>query len=232
MTIKLHDRDGFTLIELLVVIAIVGILAALLLTAVSLAKGRAQRIQCVGNLHQLGLGLQTILADDHAYPLYADLHGSWMDQLAQKGLNDNRPMKDFILTGVWRCPTARWLKVDNAYPVCYGYNASGVVSDTNEDFILGLGGTTSSQTPVADSGVMTPSDMIAMGDVFYKNIDLLHSLDLNEIVLQRHQGKANVVFCDGHVESPRLNFLFEDTSDEALRRWNRDHQPHKELLQQ
>jgi prepilin-type processing-associated H-X9-DG protein len=47
----------------------------------------------------------------------------------------------------------------------------------------------------------------------------------------RHQDKANVVFCDGHVESPKLKFLFEDTSDDALSRWNRDHKPHRELLQ-
>jgi prepilin-type processing-associated H-X9-DG protein len=40
----------------------------------------------------------------------------------------------------------------------------------------------------------------------------------------------NVVFCDGHVESPTLQFLFEDASDEALSRWNRDHQPHREKL--
>ena len=46
----------------------------------------------------------------------------------------------------------------------------------------------------------------------------------------RHQGKANVVFCDGHVESPTLKFLFEDTSDAALARWNRDHLPHREKL--
>jgi prepilin-type processing-associated H-X9-DG protein len=46
----------------------------------------------------------------------------------------------------------------------------------------------------------------------------------------RHQGKANVVFCDGHVESPTLQFLFADTSDDALSRWNRDHQPHRERL--
>jgi prepilin-type processing-associated H-X9-DG protein len=43
-------------------------------------------------------------------------------------------------------------------------------------------------------------------------------------------GKANVVFCDGHVESPTLPFLFTDTSDAALSRWNRDHQPHRERL--
>ena len=46
----------------------------------------------------------------------------------------------------------------------------------------------------------------------------------------RHQGKANVVFCDGHVESPTLEFLFEDTSDAALVRWNRDHLPHRDRL--
>jgi prepilin-type processing-associated H-X9-DG protein len=46
----------------------------------------------------------------------------------------------------------------------------------------------------------------------------------------RHRGKANVVFCDGHVESPTLKFLFEDTSDAALVRWNRDHLPHRDRL--
>ncbi len=48
--------------------------------------------------------------------------------------------------------------------------------------------------------------------------------------LNRHQGKANVLFCDGHVESPTLKFLYADTSDEALSRWNRDHLPPREKL--
>ena len=48
--------------------------------------------------------------------------------------------------------------------------------------------------------------------------------------LTRHQGKANVVFCDGHVESPTLKSLFQDTSDAALVRWNRDHQTHRDKL--
>jgi prepilin-type processing-associated H-X9-DG protein len=55
-------------------------------------------------------------------------------------------------------------------------------------------------------------------------------MEKHQNILTRHQGHANVVFCDGHVESPALKFLFEDTSDEALSRWNRDHLPHREKL--
>lgn len=57
-------RVGFTLVELLVVIAVIATLAALLLPALSRAKGKAWRVQCVNNQRQLCLAWHTYTDDN------------------------------------------------------------------------------------------------------------------------------------------------------------------------
>jgi prepilin-type N-terminal cleavage/methylation domain-containing protein len=59
----INPRRAFTLIELLVVVAIIGILAALLLSALSQAKENGRRTACVNNLRQVNLAI-IFYADD------------------------------------------------------------------------------------------------------------------------------------------------------------------------
>jgi len=57
-------RAAFTLIELLTVIVIVGVLAAILLPALSQARERSRGVACLNNTRQLTLAWQ-LYADDH-----------------------------------------------------------------------------------------------------------------------------------------------------------------------
>ena len=89
-------------------------------------------------------------------------------------------------------------------------------------------------TAITESEVAVPSEMMAIGDSANGSVEFtrrkLEESKQDGNILTRHQGKANVVFCDGHVESPALSFLFEETSAVVLVRWNRDHLPHRDRL--
>lgn len=244
-------NGAFTLMELLVVVAIIAVLAALLMPVISQSKVKARQIACIANLHQLGIGLQSFVADNHAYPSIigpanSENPGWWASQLESGGFGDSTPITNFIYAGVWRCPSAPktwpWPGPGNGEPfISYGYNVFGVSRGQDA---LGLhgnfipGATIISNhpgfAPVKEYEVTVPAAMMAIGDSItgdlrFIRLDLAY-LDKYGRATARHQGKVDVLFCDGHVESPTLQFVFEDTNDAALVRWNRDHQPHPPQL--
>jgi len=234
-----HSIDkGFTLMELLTVIAIIGILAAFLLPAISQTKAKAQRTKCVSNLHQMGLALQGFLADKQAYPTWIapsnmDDGRWWAEQLARAELTVTKPDADFYQKGIWLCPSAKPRTGNLVGCPYYGYNAFGLLRIGNLTNNFGLLGhypeVSATVTAIGESEVVAPTEMMAIGESDAFAFMRAPNYDFKG-GFSRHQGRANVLFCDGHVESPTLKVLFEDTSDMALARWNRDHLPHQDRL--
>jgi prepilin-type N-terminal cleavage/methylation domain-containing protein/prepilin-type processing-associated H-X9-DG protein len=243
-------NSAFTLIELLVVVAIIGILAAFALGPISRTKSKAHGVQCMSNLHQIGVGLQNFLANNHGYPFAiakghtnSDYPGGWIRQIELGGLGISQRATNFYETVVWRCPSATWKSTFLAQKpppqtLYYGFNRFGVDETTNRLHSFGFNGhydpNSGTYAAIGESEVAVPADTTIIADSF----DASGSLERRNLswfdnfgnTTTRHQGKAIVLFCDGHVESPTLKFLFEDTSDAALARWNRDHLPHREKL--
>jgi len=147
------------------------------------------------------------------------------------------PASDGYLANEYR------LVADGAHYLSYGYNVWGSVDNAPPLYGLGV---YLSHGVVKESSVVKPVQMIAIGD---SNWDVANGGDalwngyiggytgaapnyLRQSPLDLHNKRANIVFCDGHVQSmkridvvPYLNTT-QAAKDTACQLWNIDNQPH------
>jgi type II secretory pathway pseudopilin PulG len=242
------SSPAFTLLELLVVIATIAILATLLLAELRRAKAAALSAACKSNLRQLGLGLELYLNDFKKYPMAYPAFGdpsetpqTWLSKTCYYGLLPycgNQP-KLFECPASHYAETLSWVGDFWAGPTWagYGYNSGGTDKNVPKTMnsagpTLGLGW----HSPMPESSVLVPSDMIAMGDSSFG--DILGFGWPGWCEAGFHSWRSNGVFCDNHVETSRSDLGKEPFPGTAFsrykpdashaKRWNNDNQPHPE----
>jgi len=190
--------SGFTLVEMLVVIAIIGLLAALLLPALVQGKARAKRIECVGDLKEIGLAYH-LFANDHGgkYPTQVSTNDSGALEFVTAGYQV--PSGIFYFSYKFVLPLSASLASPKLFacPSDLGRSASANFSgfnNTNLSFDVGL--PTDANNPAvilaADCGL--PARATNGGTLRYLPAPNWQQWS------GAHGQSGNILFADGHVD--------------------------------
>lgn len=216
LTLRKRLCGGFTLIEMIVVVGITSMVAFLTLGAVSSAREAGKRTKCASNLRMMAMAAITY-AQEHRgeFPWGSRRVGGktvcWDFVTAADGSVHPGEMWDgYGISSVMQCPSyldgnANWK--DNPY-TGYNYNCSYIGK------VYGDSGKRLAPARLAE--IKDPGRTALFGDGEYRggankfmrapvrdreNDGSSKSLRLAGTQGFRHQGKTNMAFCDGHVET-------------------------------
>ncbi|MDD2709662.1 MAG: prepilin-type N-terminal cleavage/methylation domain-containing protein [Verrucomicrobiae bacterium] len=198
---SLGSSRAFTLIELLTVIALICILGALLSAGLRVAREKARQITCMNNLRQIGIATLSYANDCQgimhaAYDTATNV--KWHAALYNKGYLPSPKTGDRTIL---QCPSLAPGWSDGAsYGMIWPRRlSSGIwhnLYDVSQNYTWGNDKIKQSPSvyPLYVDSIITPSNKQWYRVMIYNVSD-----SLSGATHLRHQGMANVWFCDGHV---------------------------------
>ena len=199
----MKNEKKFTLVELIVVIGVIGILAAMLLPAVSKAHQMSQQVQCLNNEKQIGAAMQMYVQDNKLYLM----PGYSKDIYEHGGTNWTRFIYKYLQeTRALDCPTSpdgpppETKEGFHLYDGNYGWNFDGM-NGTNGT-LYGHVTNPSKGYLFFDSGDQCVTVGVNTWDNLMEELDL--DWDSRQEGANRHQNRLLIFYVDGHVEQRSL----------------------------
>lgn len=223
-------RSGFTLIELLASVAVVAILVGLLFPAFTRIQATTRQSQCVSNLRQIGAVVAIYMAENEGYlpywqPWTVSGGGSWVwDNYGYSTsaggelpyLADYRP--GGLMTAeqydapksknIFNCPANKSATSARGYAA--NQKVMGSVLDAASRKKMTAIPKPASTVLIADNSM---DDTVSNTRRWFSSNG---GASYDAIIGRRHGGKANVLFCDSHVELLNRNDLTVENIDPSL----------------
>lgn len=217
-----HYAAGFTVIELLVAIAIIAVLGAIGFSSLGSARERAAGATCASNLRQLGAAVHLYCVDNGGvFPRSSHSAGAhrepgWVASIAPYlgGSADHAAM-DKVL----RCPSDT--NADRK-AVSYGLNVFFELLPDGDDYAGAPASWRTSFSVTAPSRTILLAEVRSAAGGMAADHFMCHQWSSvgaakNAVAHDRHAGRSNYLFVDGHVESLTVDQTF---SSKRRNMWN------------